>query len=52
MRDFQLIDASPFGFSFTWEKDGQPFTNTIFERGCPLPNSKVVTTFKCAAFDN
>ena len=43
VRDFQVIDASPFGFAFTWDKDGTPTTSTLFERGSSFPNSKVLT---------
>ncbi|KAK9833522.1 hypothetical protein WJX81_001116 [Elliptochloris bilobata] len=46
VRDFEVIDAFPFGIQFTWEKDGEPTTTVLFERNGPIPSAKMLTFFR------
>ena len=49
VRDFEVVDIYPFGIEFTWEKDGQPHTQLLFERNSTVPSAKLLTLFRCAA---
>ena len=49
VRDFEVIDAFPFGIQFSWEKDGEPTTTVLFERNGPIPSAKMLTFFRCGA---
>lgn len=44
-----MVDIYPFGVEFTWEKDGQPHTQLLFERNSTVPSAKLLTLFRCAA---
>lgn len=48
MRDFEVIDAFPFGIQFSWERDGEQTTTVLFERNGPIPAAKMLTFFRCA----
>ncbi|KAK9827583.1 hypothetical protein WJX81_000587 [Elliptochloris bilobata] len=50
VRDFEVIDAFPFGIQFTWEKDGEPTTTVLFERNGPIPSAKMLTFFRNQQF--
>lgn len=52
VRDFEVIDSYPFGVEFTWEKDGAPHTETLFKRAGPIPSTKMLTFFRCAAWQS
>lgn len=47
VRDFEVIDKTPFGIEFSWEKDGQPVTSVLFERNTPIPSVKQLTFYRC-----
>ena len=49
VRDFEVVDIYPFGVEFTWEKDGQPHTQLLFDRNSTVPSAKLLTLFRCAA---
>jgi len=49
VRDFEVIDAFPFGIQFSWERDGEQTTTVLFERNGPIPAAKMLTFFRCAA---
>ena len=38
-----MIDSFPFGIQFTWDKDGEANTSVLFERGGPIPSTKMLT---------
>lgn len=46
VRDFEVIDKTPFGIEFAWEKDGQPVTSVLFERNSPIPSIKQLTFYR------
>jgi heat shock protein 4 len=46
VRDFEVIEAFPFGIGFQWEKDGERTTSTLFERNGPIPSAKMLTFFR------
>ena len=48
VRDFEVIDAFPFGIQFSWERDGEQTTTVLFERNGPIPAAKMLTFFRCA----
>ena len=48
VRDFEVVDIYPFGVEFTWEKDGQPHTQLLFDRNSTVPSAKLLTLFRCA----
>ena len=47
VRDFEVIDAFPFGIQFSWEKDGETTTTVLFERNGQIPSAKMLTFFRC-----
>ena len=47
MRDFEVIDAFPFGIQFSWEKDGETTTTVLFEHNGQIPSAKMLTFFRC-----
>ena len=49
VRDFEVVDIYPFGIEFSWEKDGQPHTQLLFDRNSTVPSAKLLTLFRCAA---
>ncbi len=49
VRDFEVIDAFPFGIQFSWDKDGEQTTTVLFERNGPIPSAKMLTFFRCGA---
>lgn len=50
VRDFQVLDSFPYGVQFSWEKDGQPVTSTVFERGSLVPSAKMLTFYRAEPF--
>ena len=50
MRDFEILEAFPFGITFSWEKDGEPNQSVLFERNGPIPSVKMLTFMRCAPF--
>jgi hypothetical protein len=46
VRDFEVIDKTPFGIEFAWDKDGQPVTSVLFERNSPIPSIKQLTFYR------
>ncbi len=46
VRDFEVIEAFPFGIQFEWEKDGEHTTSVLFERMGPIPSAKMLTFFR------
>lgn len=48
VRDFEIIDIYPYGIAFSWDKDGEPTSSVLFERGGPIPSAKMLTFFRCA----
>ena len=46
VRDFEVIEAFPFGNEFQWEKDGERTSSTLFERNGPIPSAKMLTFFR------
>lgn len=49
VRDFEVIEAFPFGIQFEWEKDGEHTTSVLFERMGPIPSAKMLTFFRSAS---
>jgi heat shock protein 4 len=49
VREFEVIDAFPFGVAFSWEKDGETTTTVLFERNGPIPSTKLLTFYRSAA---
>ncbi|EIE18231.1 heat shock protein 70E [Coccomyxa subellipsoidea C-169] len=50
VRDFEVIEAFPFGIEFQWDKDGERITSVLFERNGPIPSAKMLTFFRNTAF--
>jgi heat shock protein 4 len=50
VRDFEVIDKTPYGIEFSWEKDGQPVTSLLFERNTPIPSIKQLTFYRNTKF--
>ncbi|KAK2079079.1 hypothetical protein QBZ16_002769 [Prototheca wickerhamii] len=51
VRDFQVLDALPYGVEFSWEgRDGKPVVSTVFERGSAVPSAKMLTFFRAEPF--
>lgn len=46
MRDYEVVDAYPFGVSFKWDKDGEIVTSEVFERNGLIPRAKMLTFFR------
>jgi hypothetical protein len=46
VRDFEIIDIYPYGIAFSWDKDGEPTSSVLFERGGPIPSAKMLTFFR------
>jgi hypothetical protein len=46
VKEFEVIDIFPFGVNFTWEKDGENTTTTLFERGGVIPSAKMLTFYR------
>ena len=51
VRDFEVIDAFPFGIQFSWEKDGETTTTVLFERNGQIPSAKMLTFFRRVFFE-
>ena len=47
VRDFEVIDKTPCGIEFSWEKDGQPVSTLLFEPNSPVPSIKQLTFYRC-----
>ncbi|KAI3438271.1 hypothetical protein D9Q98_000706 [Chlorella vulgaris] len=50
VRDFQVLDSFPYGVQFSWDKDGQQVTSTVFERGSLVPSAKMLTFYRSQPF--
>lgn len=50
VREFQVQDAFPYGVQFSWEKDGEPVTSVVFERGSHVPSAKMLTFYRNEPF--
>ncbi|GMH40456.1 hypothetical protein BSKO_08360 [Bryopsis sp. KO-2023] len=50
VREFEVIDWQPYGISFQWEKDNQPQDIVLFEKGCAVPSTKLLTFSRSAPF--
>jgi heat shock 70kDa protein 4 len=46
VKEFEVIDSFPFGVAFSWEKDGEPTTSTLFEKHGPIPSAKMLTFYR------
>lgn len=46
VKEFDVIDIFPFGVTFTWTKDGEATTTTLFERGGAIPSAKMLTFYR------
>lgn len=46
VKEFEVIDIFPFGVNFTWTKDGEETTSTLFERGGAIPSAKMLTFYR------
>ena len=51
VREFQVQDAFPYGVQFSWDKDGETVTSTVFERGSHVPSAKMLTFYRSAPFE-
>lgn len=51
VREFDVVDISPFTINFGWERDGAPFVQPIFKKGDTFPSTKQVTLTRGQAFD-
>lgn len=43
VKEFEVADAQPYSIEFSWEKEGVPSTNVVFERNSPYPSTRVLT---------
>ncbi len=50
VREFDVVDAVPFAVDFTWDKDGKPTTQRLFERNSPFPAAKMLTFVRSQPF--
>jgi heat shock protein 4 len=51
VREFQVQDAFPYGVQFSWDKDGETVTSTVFERGSHVPSAKMLTFYRSEPFE-
>ena len=51
VREFQVQDAFPYGVQFSWDKDGEKITSTVFERGSHVPSAKMLTFYRSEPFE-
>lgn len=51
VREFQVQDAFPYGVQFSWDKDGEKVTSTVFERGSHVPSAKMLTFYRTEPFE-
>jgi len=50
VREYEVVDACPYAINFTWDKDGAPVTQTVFERHSPFPATKAITFMRAEPF--
>lgn len=53
VREFEVIDATPYSVEFCWEKEGAPgemAKTMLFERNAPTPSTKMLTLNRASAF--
>lgn len=46
VRDFEVMDIYPYGIQLSWEKDGVPTSNIVFDRNGPIPSVKSLTFYR------
>ena len=46
VRDFEVVDAHPFGVLLKWEKDGAATSQVLFKRMGPTPSLKALTLLR------
>lgn len=50
VRDYDVIDAAPYPVQFTWDKDGAPASQVLFDKFNPIPSTKMLTFMRSAPF--
>lgn len=48
VRDFDVVDAAPYGVDFQYTGDDGTKTLHMFEKNSHVPNNKLLTVFRCA----
>lgn len=53
VRDFEVVEACPYGVEVAWAKPdtGERTSTLLFERGGPVPSAKVLTFVRDAPFE-
>lgn len=50
VREYDVVDAVPYAVDFTWDKEGAPTTQTVFDKYSAFPSTKAITFMRSEPF--